>query len=104
MKIFDDKYEHEIPYALDYLFASEFYSEKDCRYPLTEIYKSNVKNIIGVSPYNCKISIPHMGNGIYNVHLYFQDVREVFTSEGYNKFRIDTIIHHKQNYFSVMIS
>ena len=102
MAIFNDKYEHEVPYSLDYPFASEFYSKGDCRYRLMELYKSMVKEEIGVEPYNCKIYIPYMGehNEIYNVILYFWDIQEVITPEKYDKYFEDTFIKHKESRFT----
>jgi len=100
MAIFNDKYEQETAPAMDYPFASDFYPERDCRYPLTEQYKASVQDKIGIAPYNCKISIPRMGNGIYNVYLYFRDIREVFTPEEHKKFWEDSIIHNKESCFT----
>lgn len=102
MTIFNDKYKHEIPYAKDYPFASDFYPKNDCRYPLTELYKSMVKERTGVAPHNCKISIPHMGKGIYNVYLYFLDIRQVFTPEEYNKFQSDMLMPDKESFFTLL--
>ena len=100
MKRFNDKYEHQIPYAWDYLFASDFYPTKDCRYLLSELFKSKVKDKTGVAPYNCKFSIPNMSKGMFNVYLYFWDIRDLFTLQEYHKFWVDTLMHHKENYFT----
>lgn len=104
MTIFNDKYEHEISYAKDYAFASDFYPKHDCRYPLTELYKFNVKEKTGVSPYNCKISIFNMDSGFYNVYLYFWDIREVFTFEEYHEFRMHTLMRREENYFTLLFN
>jgi hypothetical protein len=99
MVLFNDKCKHEVPYSLDYPFASEFYNKEDCRYQLTELYKSMVKEEIGVEPYNCKIYTPNIGehNTIYNVILYFWDIEKVFTTKEYFE---NTFIQHKESRFT----
>jgi hypothetical protein len=89
---------------MDYPFASDFYPEEDCRYPLTVLYKSKVKDKTGVSPYNCKISIPHLSRGFYNVNLYFWDMREVFSVEECLSFRVEITMRHKYNYFTLLFN
>ena len=73
---FKDKYKHSIYPFLDYLFASEFYAEDDCRYNLSESYKDLIGKEVGVKPYNCKISVSE--SAMFDVYLYFQDIRKVF--------------------------
>ena len=99
--IFNDKYKHEIPYAMDYPFASDFYDKQDVRYILTELYKSSVKNKTGITPYNCKIFIPSINTGkrFYNVLLYFWDIRKLNSCEQFPK---DSSINFAERDFTVL--
>ena len=102
MVVFKDQYKPEIPYAMDYPFASEFYPKQDCRYPLIEQYKALVNEKTGVMPYNGKIAIPDMGNQIFNVYLYFWNLSAEFTPEKREAFRLDSYLYEEDNYFMVL--
>ena len=90
--------------ALDYPFASDFYSQEDCRYSLTDRYKTLVKDAIGVMPYNCKLAIPRAGQKFFNVYLYFKDIAEVFTPKEYRAFQVNSYAHHQESQFTHLFS
>jgi hypothetical protein len=89
MDLFKDRFEHSVDPVLDYPFATEIYSVHDSRYKVVEAYKSMFVEKVGVSPFNCKISIIKSADRFFNVNVYFQDIREIFSRDEIMEMMVD---------------
>lgn len=97
MNSFKDKFEHSVLPASDYFFAIEKYFSWDSRYKVTKFFTAMIAEKKGVYPYNCKICIPGHTDSIFNVFVYFQDIREVFSVDTIKKLSWDTTIKQPYN-------
>lgn len=73
---FRDEIEHSVSPSLDYPFAKERYEMTDSRYELVNAYKKLIYDVKGIDIYNCKIGIPRLVDGMYNVYIYLTDMKK----------------------------
>ncbi len=73
---FIDKHEHSVMPSLDYPFAKEFYEPSDSRYKLAKVFENLIWETNKIKIYNCKIEIVKTTDNLYNIYLYFCDLRK----------------------------
>jgi hypothetical protein len=78
---FNDAYKHSVMPSLDYQFAKEFYNQSDSRYNLVKYIDNLIWETKKIRMYNCKIEIIETADNLYNVYLYFYDLKRIFASD-----------------------
>jgi hypothetical protein len=82
---FLEKHEHSVMPSLDYQFAKEFYEPSDSRYKLVKAFENLIWEAKNIQIYNCKIEIVKTTDNLFNVYLYFCDLKKTF-GEDFNPF------------------
>ncbi|MHB8077581.1 hypothetical protein [Desulfosporosinus fructosivorans] len=67
--------------SLDYQFAKEFYGPSDSRYKLIQYFDNLIWETKKIRMYNCKIEIIETAENLYNVYLYFCDLKKTLGND-----------------------